>query len=1306
MKLAFFLRTVAVVLCFLAASSGSAQSGGPGQALNFDGSSQYVSVANPPTLGTNFTIEAWILPQPVDDLYHGILGFQPGDSAQRAPSLWIHGQSGLHAGFGDGTNWISATTPAGLLRTNDWNHVAASYDGATYRLLLNGAVVFSTNVVAVPYATPLGNIGRVDNYFPGSIDEVRVWNTPRSTEHIQLLMHHRVNGSEPGLVVYYHFDEGSGASTADAAAAAGASTGTLVGNPNWISSSAPIGLSAVMRDELVLDADNDGKISPGDRIRYTVVLTNSSGTDLQGLQFGSDLGTNVSVVSVNTSPVARPDSYNAIGNTLLTVNAAAGVLANDSDADGNAVMVDLFDTTTANGGTVVVNNADGSFTYLPAAGFTGTDTFSYRITDSGGAKSAGLVTVTVAEMVWYVDANAAPGGDGRSTQPFQNFTSLNGNGGAGDVDGTGHYIYVRTGTYDSSLRLEAEQKLTGQGVDLVVAGQTLETAVARPKISPASGTAIVLSTNNVVRGLDVNPLNGKGIAGTNFASVQLSTVSVTANGGAALDLSSGSVSATISILGSTNSPGEGMRLVNLSGTLTVTNGLIRGASGTDIHVDQGAPTITYAGSITNTGGRSIVVQNLSGGSVSLPGVIVDSGTGILLQNNVSGSSTITFAGTLKQLNTGSNTAMTIANNAGATIQFLNGGLDIDTTTGIAASLSGDGAVTISGGNNSINSTSGTAFAVSGGNGTIACDANITNTTGRVVEIQNRTGGTITLSGTLHNSGTGILVQNNNTGSTKTIQFTGSAVNLNTGANAAATLANNSGTTIDFTGGALNIDATSGAGFSVTGGAAAINVTGSANTIDVTTGTALNVANSTIGSSGLTFRRITSNGGSNTGIILDNTGSSGGLTVTGTGSAGSGGTIANKSGSDGSTGQGTGVYLNNCVGVSLSHLQMNDFQNRAIYGSSVSGFTLANSIINGVNGNSAADALGDGDAANDDACVSFRNLTGTATILNCTISGGFEDNVRVINSTGTLNRLNVANVTFGLNGTASGDNSLLIQAQNFAVLNASIVNSTFNGARGDVFQFDLGNSSTGDLVFSNNLCINTHSAIAVGGGGITVSGGGVVGANPQLTYDINANTFRGARGDAILVALQTGSGTFTGRIRNNTIGLAATDSSGSREASGIEVRVVNGTGTQNVTIDNNQIRQYSNFGIYLATAQGSFNGTINASVINNTVANPSTFDVLGFKRGIYLEMGASTGDAYSACVDIRNNTTAGSGDGGPGGPDIRLRRVVSTCTIRLPGYGGGDVDTTAVANFIAAQNIGAETVTASGSFLGGVACPTP
>jgi hypothetical protein len=110
---------------------------------------------------------------------------------------------------------------------------------------------------------------------------------------------------------------------------------------------------------------------------------------------GTDSATvSITVAAVNDAPVANANGYNATRDTALVVNAASGVLANDTDADGTALSVSAFDAQSAQGGTVAMN-PNGSFTYTPPAGFTGTDTFSYSASDGVSSDSA-LVSLLVA----------------------------------------------------------------------------------------------------------------------------------------------------------------------------------------------------------------------------------------------------------------------------------------------------------------------------------------------------------------------------------------------------------------------------------------------------------------------------------------------------------------------------------------------------------------------------------------------------------------------------------------------------------------------------------------------------------------------------------------------------------------------------------------------------------------------------------------------------------------------------------------------------------------------------------------------
>lgn len=370
------------------------------------------------------------------------------------------------------------------------------------------------------------------------------------------------------------------------------------------------------------------------------------------------------------------------------------------------------------------------------------------------------------------------------------------------------------------------------------------------------------------------------------------------------------------------------------------------------------------------------------------------------------------------------------------------------------------------------------------------------------------------------------------------------------------------------------------------------------------------------------------------------------------------------------------------------MQLNDFSNFAVLGTAVTGLALDHVNTSGVNGSNTNI---------NEAVMHFDNLTGAASITNSTIQGGISDNFSLINNgANVLNLITFNTVTFGPmdSGNTNGDDSLFIQARNTATVNVTIQSSTFTSARGDIFQLDLTDTAHGDLVFKSNTVNNTHPFVVVGGGGITLSGGGSVGAAPTLTYDIGGltaaegNTFRGARGDALLIVFQTGNGSATGKIRNNVFGVAATDLSGAREASDIEIRTV-GRAAQTVLIDSNQAYQYGNNGIYIQMGDMSVVGTggtvgaLNATISNNTVSNFSTNPAT--KSGIHVNLGTTTGDTYQACVDMFNNNAPNSGSTDTSaGSDLILRQRQST-TMRLPNYSGATTDTAAVTAYIKGRN---------------------
>jgi hypothetical protein len=91
----------------------------------------------------------------------------------------------------------------------------------------------------------------------------------------------------------------------------------------------------------------------------------------------------------NRPPVAVDDFFAVIGDGEFVAE-APGVLANDSDPDGDPLEAVL--TGAPSHGTLQLN-ADGSFSYVPNAGFTGIDSFTYQVSD--GQLQSGLATVTL-----------------------------------------------------------------------------------------------------------------------------------------------------------------------------------------------------------------------------------------------------------------------------------------------------------------------------------------------------------------------------------------------------------------------------------------------------------------------------------------------------------------------------------------------------------------------------------------------------------------------------------------------------------------------------------------------------------------------------------------------------------------------------------------------------------------------------------------------------------------------------------------------------------------------------------------------
>ncbi len=95
---------------------------------------------------------------------------------------------------------------------------------------------------------------------------------------------------------------------------------------------------------------------------------------------------------INQAPVAEDDEYSVMQGGTFSTGAAHGVLANDTDVDGDVLTATLVDSTTH--GTVNLN-ADGSFTYAPESGYSGADAFTYQASDAQVSSNIGTVQIDV-----------------------------------------------------------------------------------------------------------------------------------------------------------------------------------------------------------------------------------------------------------------------------------------------------------------------------------------------------------------------------------------------------------------------------------------------------------------------------------------------------------------------------------------------------------------------------------------------------------------------------------------------------------------------------------------------------------------------------------------------------------------------------------------------------------------------------------------------------------------------------------------------------------------------------------------------
>lgn len=143
---------------------------------------------------------------------------------------------------------------------------------------------------------------------------------------------------------------------------------------------------------LVFNADGTFAYTPAANFQGTDYFTYQA---YNGTNY-SNIATAVITVTPNISSIITigNDSYTTYAGEQLDV-AAPGVIQNDSHSQGGSLKARIV--TTPQNGSITQFNDDGSFSYVPAEGFSGTDYFTYAVSDGVLNSTIGTVTLTMSD---------------------------------------------------------------------------------------------------------------------------------------------------------------------------------------------------------------------------------------------------------------------------------------------------------------------------------------------------------------------------------------------------------------------------------------------------------------------------------------------------------------------------------------------------------------------------------------------------------------------------------------------------------------------------------------------------------------------------------------------------------------------------------------------------------------------------------------------------------------------------------------------------------------------------------------------
>jgi large repetitive protein len=310
-----------------------------------------------------------------------------------------------------------------------------------------------------------------------------------------------------------------------------------------------------------------------------------------GTQTSNSATVTVTITGSGTSaaqpPTVTAHSYKAVGNTPLGVGTAptepaatvtGTVLSGDSDQDPAATLSVTANTAPGHG--TVTMNPNGTFTYTPNPGFSGTDSFRATIAGSNDPSltSTETVTITVGTVVWYVNNSDSAAGNGQAGSPFNTLAAADSAAGPDSIV----FLYQGKTAYTGGITMQAGEDLWGQPQGLTIGGYALVPAGGSlPAITNGSGDGIDLAGGADVEGVNVSGPSGNGITALNVTDATVGATAATAVTGAG---------------------GDGISIDGGDGNLNFGATSVIGATGYAVSVARrSGGTVTFAGPI-NAGG--------------------------------------------------------------------------------------------------------------------------------------------------------------------------------------------------------------------------------------------------------------------------------------------------------------------------------------------------------------------------------------------------------------------------------------------------------------------------------------------------------------------------------------------------------------------------------------------------------------------------------------------------------------------------------------------------------------------------------